>query len=137
MVVEAARAWATSGREAATADLLNAVEALEIERAGRTEGARVEQDITWGQLVEGDEVWSDKARKWFPVRSASRHVGQPVVIVDLMNVPKLLHRPIGDPVRVRRGTTGEAVDIFASVLWSGPRAGTWTREATEPVKDGE
>lgn len=120
IVIQAARAWATSDREAATADLLAAVEALEIERAGRAEGARVEVDLTWGELVEGDEVFNREADKWFPVRAAVRHVGQPMVTVDFVGRRSLAIKPIGHRCRVRRGATGEAVDMFASVLWSAP-----------------
>lgn len=101
------------------AELLQAVEALEQERAGAPLEARVERELTWGQVVEGDEIYSAKVDKWYAVTGAVRHIGAPTVTVSLQGLSKPLKpKPLSEPVRVRRGETGAAVDVIASVLWS-------------------
>jgi hypothetical protein len=102
-------------------ELREAVWALLAERQ-TPEDQRVEEDITWGQVVEGDLILSERTGKWYPVTSAVRHVGAPVVLVQMTGIPKKVQKPITDPVKVKRGATGKAVDVFASVLWSMPTA---------------
>lgn len=118
LVVEAAlRAHNTAGPDR-YAELHLAVQALEQERAGAPVEQRVECDLTWGQVVEGDEIYSAKTGKWYAVTSAVRHIGAPTVLVRCQGMAKAIIKPLDDPVKVRRGETGQAVDVIASVLWS-------------------
>jgi hypothetical protein len=116
VVVEAALRWARSRTVLQDSiRLQEAVQALEAERAT---GQPQEQDLTWGQVVEGDEIYSSRTDKWYPVTAAT-HQPPKASTVSAKGIPRVL-RPMPDqPVLVRRGATGEAVDVFASVLWSG------------------
>jgi hypothetical protein len=118
VVVEAALRWRVPQVRAITLDaiaLIEAVDALQIERAA---GQPQEQDLTWGQVVEGDEIYSSKTDKWYPVTAAT-HQPPAASTVSAKGIPRVLRPMPGDPIRVRRGATGQAVDVFASVLWSG------------------
>lgn len=83
-----------------------------------------ETSLTWGQLVADDELWSVKAGKWFTVLEAKNvptpgnDVGE--THVRLKGVGKPFVQPSNVTARVRRSAMGEAVDLFASVIWSGP-----------------
>jgi hypothetical protein len=116
VVVEAALRWVPQLPSIqAEHALQDAVQALQAERAG---GQPQEHDLTWGQVVEGDEIWSERTGKWYPVTAAT-HQPPAASTISAKGIPRVLRPMPGDPVRVRRGATGEAVDMFASVLWSG------------------
>lgn len=76
-----------------------------------------EKPTPWCQLAEGDEVWSDKAGRWFTVRSCSTKGN--TTRVRFEGVAKPFDRPARDEVPARRGPTGEAVDTIITVMWSG------------------
>lgn len=118
VVVEMAVRWHGATPETyhrVNRDLIEAVQALQAERADPN--AVQEQDLTWGQVVEGDEIYSAKTDRWYEVTAAGHR--PPVSTVSAKGIPKALHPKSADPVRVRRGGTGLIVDMFASVLWSG------------------
>ena len=117
VVVEAAIRWAAATADDALAyQVFEAVNALKAERAG-TEPTEV--DLTWGQVVESDEIYSDKTGKWYRVHEMARGQDGRVKIVA-EGLPEPIRPKATDPIRVRRGATGTAVDVFASVLWSMP-----------------
>lgn len=98
-------------------DLIEAVDALLTERADPD--ALVEQEITWGQVVESDEIYSDKTKRWYEVTRAVHSGGtEGKSLINAKGIPRGLKPNSADPVKVRRGPTGNAVDMFASVLWS-------------------
>lgn len=74
-------------------------------------------ETTWRRVVEGDEVWSVKTRKFYPVTRVS--LGPAGVKVLMQGIPKAVMRKPDDPVTVRRGATGQAVDVFLDVFYSG------------------
>jgi hypothetical protein len=116
VVVEAAVRWARS--RTVLQDSIRLQEAVEALQAERTDpSAPQEQDLTWGQVVEGDEIYSAKTNRWYEVTAASHR--PPASTINAKGIPKALHPKSADPVRIRRGGTGLAVDMFASVLWSG------------------
>jgi hypothetical protein len=119
VVVEAAvrvvNPTATVGVLGALADLHRAVAALEAERADPD--APTEQEITWSQVVEGDEIYSPKTDRWYEVTRAVHPAGGKSKI-NAKGIPKPLQPDSAALVKVRRGPTGVAVDMFASVLWS-------------------
>lgn len=106
VVVEAARRW-VNGRPEDSMRLVAAVGALE------AEGRPAEEEITWDQVVEGDQI--QVGGKWFEVLEAKPGAVR----------AKSEHGLVGNfksrtgPLTVRRGASGKAVDMFAGVLWSG------------------
>lgn len=118
VVVEAALRWVPQLPSIqAEHALQNAVLALQSERADPD--ALMEQEITWGQVVEGDEIWSDKTKRWYEVTRAVHAGGtEGKSLINAKGIPRGLKPNSADPVKVRRGPTGNAVDMFASVLWS-------------------
>ena len=119
VVVEAAIRWAGARLNPGTtpADLYQAVDALQVERADPD--APQEQEITWAQVVEGDEIWSPKTQRWYEVVRAVHAGGtEGRSLINAKGIPKGLKPLSVDSVKVRRGATGNAVDMFASVLWS-------------------
>jgi hypothetical protein len=74
-----------------------------------------ERDTTWGLVVEGDEIWSDRTKKWYPVLGSVSIKGTSTVKIFAKGVPAIV-KPAADPVRVRRGATGKAVDVIALVF---------------------
>lgn len=116
VVVEAAIRW-RRGPNVGHQYLMDAVDALEAERADPD--ALVEQEITWGQVVEGDEIYSPKTGRWYEVTRAVHAGGtEGKSLINAKGIPRGLKPNSADPVKVRRGPTGNAVDMFASVLWS-------------------
>jgi hypothetical protein len=139
VVVEEALRWHLDPKREGYA-LREALEALVAERAGKTPAELVEVDITYGQVVEGDEILSPKLGRWYEVTAVVAQANGKVRVT----MPKT-GRPAGqgkpqrnawhdfDPtaaVRVRRGETGQAVDMFASVLYSG------ASRVTEKIEPG-
>jgi hypothetical protein len=93
------------------------MEALEAERADPA--APLEISTTWDQVVEGDEIYSAKTRRWYQVREAGAlPEGRRKIVAAGLPRP-IRPMAVGD-VLVRRGQTGKAVDMFAGVLWSMP-----------------
>lgn len=117
VVVEAAIRWRQSGTVAALLPLRDAVDALRAERADPD--APQERDLSWGQVVEGDEIYSDKTKRWYEVTRAVHSGGtEGKSLINAKGIPRGLKPNSADPVKVRRGPTGNAVDMFANVLWS-------------------
>jgi len=116
-------------------DLEDAVAALRAERAGKPATELHEHDLTYGQVVEGDQILSARVGKWYEVTATvALPNGKVRITMPKTGSVKLGRKPdhefnAGDPVRLRRGETGQAVDMFASVLWSVP---TGRRDAPEP-----
>lgn len=78
-----------------------------------------DQEITWAEVVESDEIYSAKTSKYYPVISSVRlKTGKMRVIAK--GLPKAVDMSLDDPVTVRRGPTGQAVDLINTILWSGP-----------------
>lgn len=121
-VIQAARefiAGTLDGADGAVAKLGLALDALDVklERIGQ-EPSREEQDRTWGEVVAGDEILSAKTGRWYTVHTSVRMTAVPEMKVMIKGSAKPIQRPVGDPVRVRRGVEGESVDIL-EVLFSG------------------
>lgn len=116
-VIAAAMAYAHKGDT--SVDYHNAliaeVDALEAERAA----AKPEvSERTWAEVVEGDEIFSARTDKWYEVTEAREQpAGRRAVHVK--GLPKILKPKGADSVRVRRGPTGDAVDIVNSIMISG------------------
>jgi hypothetical protein len=109
-VIEAAREH-LEDCESGYARLLDAVDALEAERK-----AGLEQTIPWGQVVESDQIWSDKTCRWYEVISAVA-LEDGHSRIQAKGLPKSI-TPLSDKtVLVRRGATGQVVDRW-NVLWS-------------------
>lgn len=125
LVLEAALRWredyvSTAHREElATAELFGAVGLLAAERAA----GHTEQELTFGQLVADDLIQSANGR-WYTVDRMVATPGQSDVKVWLQGVPKPLEKFSGQTVQVRRSGMGKAVDVFASVIWSGTAGGS-------------
>lgn len=145
-VIDAARrvvSLATKRDPAALADLEAALEALDAKLAtAGQEPTRAEQDRTWGEVVEGDEILSAKTQRWYEViRTVTDGKGN--IKVNIKGSPKPITRGVKDPVRIRRGMAGDAADIL-EVLWSAqtrPTETPVTKEAgpmlTDKVEDDE
>lgn len=76
--------------------------------------------MIWGQVVESDQLYSSRTRKWYEVSSTSTGNGQ--ARIHLKGVPKPLVKPAAEEVpaeMVKRGGTGKVVDLFI-VAFSGP-----------------
>lgn len=78
-----------------------------------------DQEITWAGVVESDEIYSAKTKKWYPVISSCR-LATGKMRITAKGLPKAVDMPLDDPVTVRRGATGQAVDLINTILWSGP-----------------
>jgi hypothetical protein len=78
---------------------------------------KTESDRTWGEVVESDEIYSAATGRWYEVLSSSRTGTK--MRVRAKGLTKMIVKEVGAPVRLRRGPTGDAVDMFA-VLFSGP-----------------
>jgi len=68
----------------------------------------------------GDEIYSDRLDRWYEVTTTVAMIEKPGhVKIWAKGLPKAIEPKAGGPVRVRRGEMGQAVDILASVVWSG------------------
>lgn len=113
-------------------NLGEAVAALEAERAA---GGRVVTETirTWSEVVEGDEIFSVKTRKWYEVtESGAMPEGRWKIVAK--GLPKPIRPVAAGDVTVRRGETGAVVDMFASVLWSGPTLPSQPTSGPAPVE---
>lgn len=130
VVVEAAVRWyqaVANDDDSQGQALVQAVEALLAERAG-PQSETVE--ITWAQVVEGDEIYRAKsggpiepdnaAGKWFTVTDRGGLIpGTDRIRLHAKGIGRPI-QPIADKlVTVKRGVTGRAVDALGAVLWSG------------------
>lgn len=120
-VIEAARAL-TNALPAKESEFgLCNVEICELREAvwsllAEREAGDVEDEITWGQVVEGDQIWSPKTRKWYPVISSARQRNG-TMRIEAKGLPKSIKPPAAGSVKVKRGATGKAVDMW-NVVWS-------------------
>lgn len=76
--------------------------------------------MIWGQVVESDQLYSAKTRKWYEVVSTS--TTRTEARIRLAGISKPLIKPVSEtvpPEMIRRGTTGKVVDLFV-VAFSGP-----------------
>jgi hypothetical protein len=114
-VIEAAKTWhdvslvTYEAGEAARA-LWNAVQALEAEREAG------EMTIDWFQVVESDQIWSEKTKKWYQVIS-SVALDNDRMRIQAKGLPKSITPLASADVRVRRGATGQTMDMW-NVVWS-------------------
>ncbi len=117
VVVEAAIRFCTGPSQYDDAEIHQAVRALLAERADPATPQQI--STTWDQVVEGDEIYSAKTHRWYPVTEAGALAeGRRKIVAK--GLPKPI-KPMGvHDVLVRRGATGQAADMFASVLWSMP-----------------
>lgn len=76
------------------------------------------EPLPWSQVAESDEVFSERTRKWYRVRSTSL-LPTGMVRVRFEGVAKPFEKDADEKVPVRRGPTGKAVDIFITVMRSG------------------
>lgn len=121
VVVAAARKWAAApDSDKARLELLEAVVAL---KALEAAGGPVVTEVTrpWRDVVVGDEIYSARTRKWYEV-TATVMLDDGRVKVWAKGLPKPIRPMAVADVLVRRGEMGLAVDVFASVLWSGQNA---------------
>ena len=131
-VIDAARrflAGPLDGSDGAVAELEDAMAALDakLARAGH-EPSREEQDRTWGEVVEGDQILSVKTNRWYEVTRTVANKGK--VKLNIKGSAKPIERERADPVKVRRGVTGEGMDIL-EVLWSAQTRPTYTPTSDE------
>lgn len=70
----------------------------------------------WGLVVESDEIYSDKTGRWYEVTGSCSIKGTDKVKIFARGVPKAFERKAHDPVTVRRGPTGQAVDVLQLVF---------------------
>jgi hypothetical protein len=121
-VVAAAEAFASSGVYSSAPEhraLMAAVEAYRM-RATRPAGqvTHEETDRTWGEVVTGDEILSSKTNRWYEVRNSVIDATAGTIKINIRGTVKPIIRKLGDPVKVKRGVMGDAVDTL-DILWSG------------------
>ena len=99
--------------------IVEAVEALAI-RETRPAGqvTHEETERTWGDVVTGDEILSAKTGRWYEVRNSVIDAATGTIKINIKGNLKPIIRPLGDPVKVKRGIMGDAVDTL-DILWSG------------------
>lgn len=80
-----------------------------------------EQEISWSHLTEGDQLKSVKNGRFYPVRKVQAIMGGKVKIELDIPGSKPIERPTAAEPKawVKRGQTGEAVDMFVQVFASG------------------
>lgn len=94
----------------------SALNALERERAA---GEPRVSERTWAEVVEGDEIYSARTGRWYEVIESRRQTEERMAIMA-KGLPKILKPKAADPVRLKRGASGDAADVLVSVLISGP-----------------
>jgi hypothetical protein len=106
-------------RLGAVGELTKAVEAYKI-RASRPAGAVTyeETDRTWGEVVVQDEILSEKTGRWYEVTRSVTSPDGTSIKLNIKGSAKPIIRPVGDPVKVKRGVLGDAADTL-ELLWSG------------------
>lgn len=78
----------------------------------------MESEHPWSLVVESDQVYSAKTAKWYKVRSTTL-LDSGKIRVRFVGVAKPFEVPASARVKVRRGPTGEAVDVINTILRSG------------------
>lgn len=117
-VIEASLAWRQARRDQRmpmATELLVALDALDAERAAP---ATTEKELTWGEVAEGDEIFSAKTNRWYEVIEARNRGSR--VLIRAKGLPKTITPEVSGSVKVRRGLTGSAVDVINTILVSGP-----------------
>lgn len=112
-VVDAAIRWDLDALGAA-------VNALLAEREAKSDAG---QEYTWGEVVEGDEVFIPATKRWWLIIESRRHQDGRMRIIA-KGAPKILTPDPATTVTLRRGQSGKAVDVFNSIMISGPE-GVW------------
>lgn len=74
-----------------------------------------EKEIPWSLVVEGDQIYSERTKKWYPVTGSSTIKGTTKIKV-FINGRAIPLQEARDEVRVRRGPTGDAVDVLHLVF---------------------
>lgn len=79
-----------------------------------------EKQVGWHEVVEGDQVKSVRNGRFYPVVATAKVGGSIHVTLDLDGKHKTVIRPTpAEPkATVRRGATGQAVDVFIEVFSS-------------------
>jgi hypothetical protein len=78
--------------------------------------AMIEQETTWGMIVEGDQIYSEVTKKWYPVTGSVSIRGTTLIKVFVNGRQAGPPKEAADKVRVRRGPTGQAVDVIHLVF---------------------
>jgi hypothetical protein len=91
--------------------------------------SKVEQDRTWGEVVAGDEILSAKTGKFYEVVTSVK-AAESKVKVMIKGSGKYILRPAADPIRIKRGVSGEVVDVL-EVLFSGQTKPTIVRGSND------
>lgn len=78
--------------------------------------SKPEISTRWGLVVESDEIYSERTKKWYEVTGSVSIKGTSKVKIFAKGVPKAFEREARDPVTVRRGGTGQAVDVLQLVF---------------------
>jgi hypothetical protein len=126
-VIQAAQAyWLDADAADSHNALMEAVQALDAERK-----AGVEQEIRWDQVVESDQIYSARTRKWYPVISSGPSKKEGRVRIQATGLPESITPPAAGMVRVKRGPTGQAVDMW-NIAWSMQTIPT-IRESEDPT----
>jgi hypothetical protein len=111
-VIAAAREHVARSGQCRPDRLLAALDVLDTER--QNDGRM----MTWGEVITEDEVFSSKTGKWYEIISTSRR-GDRVALM-IKGQKKIVTPQASDPVKVRRGPSGQAADTI-HVIMSGPR----------------
>jgi hypothetical protein len=116
-VLEAARKFIQTWKGPDARDLRLAVGALEAWE--QTQDPTV-TERGWHEVAEGDELRSVKNGKFYKITRTLKVKGG--YEITLEGVPKTITRPtIAEPsATVRRGATGDAIDLLGHVFSSGP-----------------
>lgn len=79
--------------------------------------------MIWGQVCESDEIYSTNTRKWYRVLQVQATLT--TATIQLEKVGKPLVRPACQeipPDQIRRGETGQAMDVFITIFSGEKRA---------------
>jgi hypothetical protein len=153
VVVEAAVRWAADHdhHEMEDIPLLEAVDTLLVERNGP---ALEVQEITWSQVVEGDQLYraangaaapvGAPGGRWMEVTRSGPLVQTGRMRINVKGIPQPIQPHADRMVVVKRGATGQAADVICSLVWSGastpvpPEAGPVVPiDAHNPAADPE
>ncbi len=116
-IIAAARRVSTGEVPVETLGPLLAALDARIERLGQEASEKREQDRTWGEIVAGDEVRSEKTGTYFQVHTSARGFDGHIK-VWFKGQKNPVRRPLGTPVHLRRGNDGEGADVV-EILFSG------------------
>jgi hypothetical protein len=76
--------------------------------------------ITWGQVVESDEIYFAKTKRWYEVVRTVLSQDGKTVRIWVKGQQAAAQRNVTDvPDDHRRGATGAVVDLF-QIIFSGP-----------------